>query len=96
MFKELGLCSFVEVSYLHEEVEEPSVQSLGQSVSCECSLLRVQSHRDGLCSSTPATVHHSTGQFTAQRLLLDAQQVGREGQNWDKVENRIRPSLGLV
>lgn len=64
-----------------QEVEESGVQGLGQGVSGEEGLLGVQGDGDGLGLPAPLTVHNPAGQFTAEAVLRDSQQVGRERQD---------------
>lgn len=66
---------------VNQEVEEAAVQRLGQSVSGEAGLLRVHGDGDGLGLAAPLTVHNSAGQLTAQAILRDPEQEGRERQD---------------
>lgn len=58
-----------------QEVEETRIQSFGQGISGEGGLFRVQGDGDGLSLPTPLTVHDSAGEFTAEAVLRNAQQV---------------------
>ncbi len=71
-----------------EEVEESGVQSFGQGVSRETGLFGIQGDGDGLGLSAPLTVHNPAGQFTAETVLRDPQQVGRERQDWQEDTQR--------
>ncbi len=75
------MCGVLLWTDVDEEVEESSVQSFGESVSGETGLLGVQGDRDGLGLPAPLTVHNPAGQFTAETVLRDPQQEGRECQD---------------
>lgn len=75
-------------THVDEEVEESGVQSFGQSVSGESGLLSVQGDGDGLGLPPPLTVHNPAGQFTAEAVLIDPQQEGRECQDWQEEGRR--------
>lgn len=66
---------------VNKKVEEPGVQGFGEGVSGEAGLLRVQGDGDGLGLPAPLTVHDPAGEFTAEAVLWDAQQEGRESQD---------------
>lgn len=66
---------------LHQVVEETSVQGLGESVARVARLLLIQRHVDGLGFAAPLGVHRPAGEFLLQAALVDAQQVGGEGQH---------------
>ena len=74
----LCLCLCTDVD---EEVEQAGVECFGQGVSGETGLLGVQGDGDGLGLAAPLTVHDPAGQFTAQTVLRDPQQEGRERQD---------------
>lgn len=66
---------------VHEEVEEARVERLGEGVSGETRLLRVQGHGDGLRPTPPLAVHDPAGELRAEAVLRDAQQEAGERQD---------------
>lgn len=64
-----------------QEVEEAGVERFGQSISGETGLLRVQGDGDGLGLPSPLTVHDPAGELTAETVLRDPEQEGREGED---------------
>lgn len=69
------------LSHLHQKIEEPGVQGFGERVPGEARLLLVQRHVDHLRLSAPFTVHLAAGQLLLQPRLVNAQQIGWEGQD---------------
>lgn len=69
-------------THLHKEVEDTSVEPLGQGIPCVGCLLHVEGDGDGLGAAAPLAVHLAAGDLVVEAVTVDAQQVGREGQSW--------------
>lgn len=70
------------LTHLHQEVKDAGVEPLGQGVAGVGRLLHVEGDGDGLGAAAPLAVHFPAGDLLVEALLVDPQQVGREGQGW--------------
>lgn len=82
-------------THLHEKVEDACVEPLGQGISGVSRLFHVEGDGDGLRAAAPLAVHFPAGDLLVEAVLVDPQQVGREGQGWAEWGRAVRAACSL-
>lgn len=82
-------------THLHEKVEDACVEPFGQGISGVSRLFHVEGDSDGLGPAAPLAVHFPAGDLLVEAVLVDPQQVGREGQGWAKWGKAVRAACSL-